>query len=144
MDSLANAQICALIAQAQRLEARLKAGKKGLNLQFLAALDDALKYHALVKVKFDDFKEQKVEFVPQPAERLRTYQVRQKVASCPQDFAICERSQGVFFDWAFPNSRHASILQLLRLLGTVTVTKGLSRRQTRRVGEIGIDEEQSD
>jgi hypothetical protein len=47
------------------------------------------------------------------AERLRTCQVRQKLATCPQDFAICERLQGFFLDQAFPNSRHVSTLQLV-------------------------------
>jgi RNA-binding protein YhbY len=100
--------ISALKAQAQRLKATLKVAKEGLNLQFLAALDDALKNHELVKVKFDGFKEQKKELALQPAERGRIHQVRQKVASCSQDFATCERSQGFFLDWAFPNSRHTS------------------------------------
>jgi RNA-binding protein YhbY len=59
MVPLTNAQIRVFKAQAQRLKATLKVGKEGLSLQFLAALDDALKHHELVKVKFDDFKEQK-------------------------------------------------------------------------------------
>src|ERR1700678_4282751 len=69
MDSLNNAQIRALKAKAQRLKAMLKVGKEGLSPRFLAALDDALKHHELVKVKFDDFKEQKKELVPQLAEK---------------------------------------------------------------------------
>ena len=59
MDSLTNAQIRALKAQAQRLKATLKIGKEGLSPQFLAALDEVLKHHQLVKVKFDEFKERK-------------------------------------------------------------------------------------
>jgi RNA-binding protein len=59
MLALTNAQIRALKAQAQRLKATLKIGKEGVSPQFLAAVDDALKHHELVKVKFDDFKEQK-------------------------------------------------------------------------------------
>jgi RNA-binding protein len=58
-----------LKAQAQRLKATLKVGKEGLSPQFLAALDDALKHRELVKVKFDDFKEQKKELAPQLAEK---------------------------------------------------------------------------
>ena len=42
MDSLSNAQIRALKAQAQRLKATLKIGKEGISSQFLAALDQAL------------------------------------------------------------------------------------------------------
>lgn len=68
MISLTNAQIRALKAQAQRLKATLKVGKEGLSPQFLAALDDALKHHELLKVKFDDFKEQKKELAPKLAE----------------------------------------------------------------------------
>ena len=56
MVSLTNAQIHALKAQAQRLKATLKVGKDGLSPHFLAALDDSLKNHELVKVKFDDFR----------------------------------------------------------------------------------------
>jgi RNA-binding protein len=69
MVSLTNAQIRTLKAQAQRLKAMIKVGKEGLSPKFLAALDDLLKFHELVKVKFDDFKEQKKELAPQLAEK---------------------------------------------------------------------------
>jgi RNA-binding protein len=69
MDPLTNAQVRALKAQAQRLKATLKIGKEGMSRQFLAALDEALKHRELVKVKFDDFKEQKKELTPQLAEK---------------------------------------------------------------------------
>jgi RNA-binding protein len=69
MLSLTNAQTRALKAQAQRLKAMLKVGKEGLSPQFLAALDELLKHHELVKVKFDEFKEQKKELAPQLAEK---------------------------------------------------------------------------
>ncbi|MGD0812122.1 MAG: YhbY family RNA-binding protein [Verrucomicrobiota bacterium] len=69
MVSLTNPQIRSLKAQAQRLKATLKVGKEGLSPQFLAAVDDALKHHELVKVKFDEFKEQKKELAPQLAEK---------------------------------------------------------------------------
>ena len=72
---LPNAQICALKAQAQRLKATLKIGKEGLSPQFLAALDDALNHHELVKVKFEDFKEQKRELAPQLAEKSSSHLV---------------------------------------------------------------------
>jgi RNA-binding protein len=68
MVPLTNAQIRNCKAQAQRLKATLKVGKEGLSPQFLAALDDALKHHELVKVKFDDFKDQKKDLAPQLAE----------------------------------------------------------------------------
>lgn len=69
MLSLTNAQIRDLKAQAQRLKAMLKIGKEGLSQQFFAALDEVLKHRELVKVKFDEFKEQKKELAPQLAER---------------------------------------------------------------------------
>ncbi len=73
MAPLTNAQIRTFKAQAQRLKATLKIGKEGISPKFLAALDDALKYHELVKVKFDDFKDQKKELSPQLAEKTSSY-----------------------------------------------------------------------
>ena len=75
MLSLTNSQVRDLKAQAQRLKATLKVGKEGLSPQFLAALDELLKYHELVKVKFDEFKEQKKELAPQLAEKSGSYLV---------------------------------------------------------------------
>ena len=75
MDSLSNAQRRSLKAQAQRLKATLKVGKEGLSPQFLAALDEALKHHELLKVKFDDFKEEKKALTPQLAEKSRSHLV---------------------------------------------------------------------
>ena len=75
MLSLGNAQIRALKAQAQRLKATLKVGKEGLSPQFLAALDETLKHHELVKVKFAEFKEQKKELAPQLAEKSGSHLV---------------------------------------------------------------------
>jgi RNA-binding protein len=73
MISLSNAQIRTLKAQAQRLNATLKVGKEGLSPRFLAALDETLKHHELVKVKFDDFKDQKKELSPQLAEKSSSH-----------------------------------------------------------------------
>ncbi len=75
MVPLTNAQIRTFKAQAQRLKANLKLGKDGLSSGFLAALDEALKHHGLVKVKFDDFKDQKKELAPQLAERSSSHLV---------------------------------------------------------------------
>ena len=75
MVPLTNAQIRAFKAQAQRLKATLKIGKNGLSPQFLASLDDALGRHELVKVKFDDFKDQKKELLPQLAEKSGSHLV---------------------------------------------------------------------
>ena len=75
MVPLTNAQIRSLKAQAQRLKAVLKIGKEGLTPAFLSALDDTLKHHELVKVKFDALKEEKKELTPQLAERSGSYLV---------------------------------------------------------------------
>ena len=75
MDSLTNAQVRDLKAQAQRLKATLKIGKEGLSPSFLAALDEVLEHHELVKVKFDQFKEQKKELAPQLAEKSGSHLV---------------------------------------------------------------------
>ena len=75
MDPLSNTQIRDLKAQAQRLKAKLKIGKEGLSPQFLAALDEVLRQHQLVKVKFDDFKQQKKELAPQLAEKSGSHLV---------------------------------------------------------------------
>jgi RNA-binding protein len=72
MASLSNAQIRELKARAQRLKATLKIGKEGLSPKFLQALDEALTHHELLKVKFDDLKEQKKELAPQLAVRTRS------------------------------------------------------------------------
>jgi RNA-binding protein len=75
MAPLDNAQVRDLKAKAQRLKATLKVGKEGLSPPFLAALDDTLKHHELVKVKFDEFKELKKELAPQLAEKSNSHLV---------------------------------------------------------------------
>jgi RNA-binding protein len=75
MLSLTNAQVRDLKAKAQRLKATVKVGKEGLSPQFLGALDGVLKHHELVKVKFDEFKEQKKELAPQLAEKSGSHLV---------------------------------------------------------------------
>jgi RNA-binding protein len=59
----------ALKARAQRLKPMLRIGKAGLSDAFLAALDEALIQQELVKVKFEQFKEQKKTLIPQIIER---------------------------------------------------------------------------
>ena len=75
MEPLTNAQIRPLKARGQLLKATLKIGKEGVSAKFLAALDEQLKRHELVKVKFDDFKEQKKELSPQLAEKTASHPV---------------------------------------------------------------------
>lgn len=61
---VAGRELRELKAKAQRLKPLVKLGKEGLSESFLAGLDQALSDHQLVKVKFDEFKEQKKELVP--------------------------------------------------------------------------------
>jgi RNA-binding protein len=75
MTELTNAQVRQLKAQAQRLKASLKVGKEGLTPAFLAALNEALNHHELLKVKFDDLKDQKKELTPLLAEKSRSHLV---------------------------------------------------------------------
>ena len=72
---LTSAQIRDLKGRAQRLKAIHKVGKDGLSPAFLAALDDALKHHELLKVQFDHFKEQKKELAPLLAEKSGSHLV---------------------------------------------------------------------
>ena len=73
MERLPNPQVSSLKAQAQRMKASLRIGKEGLSDKFIAALDHELTLHELVKVKFDDFKEQKRELAPQLAEKTHSH-----------------------------------------------------------------------
>ena len=67
MPRLANPEIRKLKAVAQRLKPTFKIGKAGLSSQFLQSVDEGLKHHELLKVKFDEFKEQKKELAPRLA-----------------------------------------------------------------------------
>ena len=73
MQKLTNSQLSKLKGQAQRLKATFKVGRDGLSPGFLAALDEALKHQELLKVKFDEFKEQKKELAPQLAEKTGSH-----------------------------------------------------------------------
>jgi RNA-binding protein len=70
--TLNNAQISRLKGMAQRMDASLKIGKNGLSEPFLAQVRAALAIHELIKVKFDDFKDQKKELAPQLAEKTES------------------------------------------------------------------------
>jgi RNA-binding protein len=72
---LTNPEIRQLKAQAQRLKAMLKIGKEGLSPQFLAALEEMFEHHELIKVKFEEFKDQKKELTPQLAEKSHSHLV---------------------------------------------------------------------
>ena len=67
-EDLPNRELRALKARAQLLKPMLKVGKDGLSPAFLKAVDETLAHHDLVKVKFDEFKEQKKQLGPKLAE----------------------------------------------------------------------------
>ncbi len=58
-----------LKSKAQRLEAVVKIGKAGLSEPLLKSVDQALTHQRLIKVKFDEHKEQKRELAPLLAEK---------------------------------------------------------------------------
>ena len=68
-EPLSNAERRELKAKAQRLEPVLKIGLGGVSDSFMQSLDEALAKHALVKVKFAAFKEEKKTLAPQIAAR---------------------------------------------------------------------------
>ena len=72
-EPLNNSQVRKFKAAAQRLESILKVGKAGLSEGFIRTVDEALKLHDLVKIKFVDFKEQKKELAPQLAEKTSSH-----------------------------------------------------------------------
>jgi len=59
VDALTNAEIRKLKAAAQRLKPIFKVGKNGVTPQFIQSLDGAFISNELIKVRFDEFKDQK-------------------------------------------------------------------------------------
>ncbi len=74
---LSNPEIRKLKATAQRLEATFKVGKAGLSPQFLQGLNEGFKHHELIKVKFDEHKEEKKELAPVLAEKTSSHLIMQ-------------------------------------------------------------------
>lgn len=74
---LSNPETRKLKAAAQRMKATFKVGKAGLSPQFLMSLDEGLKHHELIKVKFDEFKDQKKELAPILAEKTSSHLIMQ-------------------------------------------------------------------
>jgi RNA-binding protein len=72
---LSNAETRKLRASAQRLKAMLKMGRQGLSPQFLDSVNEALSHHQLIKVKFDDLKEQRKTLAPELAEKTGSHLV---------------------------------------------------------------------
>ena len=75
MVPLSNAQVRDFKARAQRMKATLRVGKDGLTPQFLAAVDHALQHEELIKIKFDNFKDEKKELAPQLAQKTGSHLV---------------------------------------------------------------------
>jgi RNA-binding protein len=77
LQRLSNPEIRKLKVAAQRMKATFKVGKAGLSPQFLQSVDEGLKHHELIKVKFDEFKEQKKELAPVLAEKTSSHLIMQ-------------------------------------------------------------------
>ncbi len=77
IEELTNRELRALKARAQLLKPMLKVGKEGLSPAFLKAVDETLAHHELVKIKFDEFKEQKKELGPKLAKSVRASLIMQ-------------------------------------------------------------------
>lgn len=70
---LSNPEIRKLKAASQRLKATFKVGKAGLSPQFLKSLDEGLQHNELLKVKFEEFKDDKKTLAPQLAEKTSSH-----------------------------------------------------------------------
>ena len=57
--ALTNPEIRKLKAAAQRLKPILKIGKNGVTPQFLQSLEAAFASHELIKIRFEEFKDEK-------------------------------------------------------------------------------------
>ena len=69
-ERVAGRELRDLKARAQRLKPMARIGREGLSAGFLESLDDALARHELVKVKFEEFKDQKKELAPVLADKM--------------------------------------------------------------------------
>ena len=67
--TLNNAQISKLKGMAQRMDAGLRIGKNGLSESFLKQVRQELADRELIKIKFDDFKDQKKTLAPEVAQK---------------------------------------------------------------------------
>jgi len=74
---LPNPEMRRLRAAAQHLKATFKVGKAGLSPQFIQSIDQALQHQELLKVKFDEFKEERKTLAPQLAELTASHLVMQ-------------------------------------------------------------------
>lgn len=77
LERLPNPQLRKLKGMGQRLEPMLKLGKAGLTEGFYKQVNENLEQHELIKIKFDEFKEEKKELAPQIAEKTSSHLVQQ-------------------------------------------------------------------
>ena len=77
MEALTNPQKRKLKALAQRLEPLLRIGKQGVSDAFVSSLDTALEQRELVKIQFQELKEQRKEIAPRLAEQTRSHLIMQ-------------------------------------------------------------------
>jgi RNA-binding protein len=70
--TLTNGQIAKLKGIAQRMDATLKVGKAGLSEGFLQSVRETLAHRELIKIKFDEFKDQKKTLAPELAEKTES------------------------------------------------------------------------
>jgi RNA-binding protein len=75
--TLTNPQIRKLKALAQRMEPTAKVGKAGISEAFVKSIDQLLDLHELIKVRFDEFKEEKKALGAQLAESTNSTVVMQ-------------------------------------------------------------------
>jgi RNA-binding protein len=73
MQPLTNTEIRKLKARAQLLEPMFKVGKAGLSEGFVKSVAEGLVRHKLVKVKFTEFKEEKVALGAALAEKTSSH-----------------------------------------------------------------------
>lgn len=66
-------EIRRLKATAQLLKPTFKVGRAGLSPEFIRGLAEAFRHHELIKVKFEEFKEEKAELAPQLAEKTASH-----------------------------------------------------------------------
>lgn len=75
MTELTSAEARRLRAAAQHLEPMVRIGRGGLSPQVLAAIDAALTAKELIKVRFDELKEQRKELAPTIAAQTQSHLV---------------------------------------------------------------------
>jgi RNA-binding protein len=73
LNPLSGKEVRQLKSRAQTLKATLKVGKAGLSDALIRALNDELDRHELIKVKFDELKEQKKILAPLLAEKTQSH-----------------------------------------------------------------------